>query len=162
MSKWCTGKLNLKCSIDVLRRALIGIHPEWESHLEVDPNGTLPLYRYQTTGKSDDILQKGFHIVIPGGRHGIGAGNGIPTRSSNNDWGFKRIGTDQWEVVYGDFGKVAASVLQESVKAKVFTMKGEALAKIRGWKVLQHEDDGEEEILDLEIPKNSAKELHKA
>ena len=33
MSHYLEGKLQLKCSIDLLRRALINIMPEWEKYL---------------------------------------------------------------------------------------------------------------------------------
>jgi len=61
MSHWRSGKLKLKCSIGLLKRALIGIVEEWESHLLESEEGKLDLYDYQGNKKTGE-----YFLVIPG------------------------------------------------------------------------------------------------
>lgn len=61
MSHWRSGKLQLKCSLGLLKRALINIVPEWERHIYEDENGQLGLYDYHGAKRGDD-----YYIVIPG------------------------------------------------------------------------------------------------
>jgi len=61
MSQWRSGKLQLKCSLGILKRALISIVPEWEKYIIEDELGLLDLYGYQGNKKGDK-----YYIVIPG------------------------------------------------------------------------------------------------
>ena len=44
MSHYLEGKLQLKCSIDLLKKALINIMPDWDKHIIVDPEGKIPIF----------------------------------------------------------------------------------------------------------------------
>ena len=157
MSKWCSGKLELRCSIDVLRRALIGVRPQWESSIAIDENGRIPMYRYRGQRAYEGTTPQNVHVLIPGGGNPNYAGP--PDRQSNNDWGFRKIGSDQWEVTYGDFGSQNAIALQNEIKGKVLMMKAQAMAKIRGTQIANHTEDEDEEVMDLVIDKETAKQF---
>ena len=58
MSHWQTGKLQLKCSMAVLKRALLNIMPDWESHLQEDASGKLSADNQWQGAK------KGFNLVV--------------------------------------------------------------------------------------------------
>ena len=47
MSYWREGKLELKCGLNILKKALINVHAEWEQKIKTDENDD-----------SDSLLQK--------------------------------------------------------------------------------------------------------
>ena len=165
MSKWCKGVVQIKCSLDVLRKALIGIHPTWEKFLEVDASGNLPMYRYRPTGKGDDVIGNGYHLVVPGGRQGNIAPNGkpgIPSRSLNNDWGFKKV-NDGWEITYGDYGSGGAGELtgnlQQSIEGRLAYMKSKITAQQMGVDNISETNNGGKTVVDFKISKANAKKF---
>lgn len=150
MSAWVEGKLDLRCSIDVLRKAIINIHPEWEEHLIVDPEGQIPMYRFNGErsyhGKGGD---KTVHILIPGSGHpGV---NTPPDRGAHNDWGFKRSEDGKWEVTFADFGLRQAKKLESTIMGEIAIMKVKAVAKMKGYEILAQEENGEEKYVDIRI-----------
>ena len=62
MSHWQTGKLELKCSLNILRKALINLMPEWEAQMQVDENGGL-----SASYHNGPVKQK-YQIVIRQGK----------------------------------------------------------------------------------------------
>jgi hypothetical protein len=150
MSAWVEGKLDLKCSIDVLRKAIINIHPEWENHLVTDNNGEIPMYRYnqqrEYNGSGGD---KTVHLLIPGSGHpGIET---PPGRTAHNDWGFKRSEDGKWEVTFADFGLSEARELEGNIKSEIALMKAKAVAKMRGFEILAQEEDEDEKYIDIRV-----------
>jgi hypothetical protein len=79
MSHWRSGKLQLKCSLSILKRALLSIVPEWESHVIEDSEGALDLYDYTGKKKGDD-----YYLVIPG--------KGYPDRVSAPGFSYSGLG----------------------------------------------------------------------
>lgn len=158
MSAWVEGKLNLKCSLDVLRKAIINIHPEWENHLIVDPDGQIPMYRYngqrEYNGKGGD---KVVHLLIPGSGHPNVTVP--PGRCSHNDWGFQRAEDGKWEVTFADFGIQQARTLENTIKSEVAFMKAKAVAKIRGYEVLAQDENDEEKYIDLRVDTSVYEEM---
>ena len=57
MSGWRTGRIQIACSIDILRQILINVTPEWEKHIEVDPEGGLEIKTYQTVKKCQVVVR---------------------------------------------------------------------------------------------------------
>jgi hypothetical protein len=150
MSAWIEGKLDLKCSIDVLRKAIVNIHPEWEEHLMVDKEGHIPMYRYngqrEYNGKGGD---KEVHILIPGSGH-----PGVtmpPNRGAHNDWGFRRCENGQWECTFADFGLRQAQHLENQIKSEIALMKAKAIAKMRGFEVLAQDETDQEKFIDIRV-----------
>ena len=87
MSSWRTGKISIECSIDIMQKILLGIAPEWESRIQVDPEGNL------------QANNKKCHILIPAAAYDMGSN----ARTNNySDIGFVQKG-DKWEVVIKDF-----------------------------------------------------------
>lgn len=120
MSHWRSGKLQLKCSLSILRRALIDIVPEWESHMVEDEEGLLELYNYQGHKKGND-----YHLVIPG--------KGDPNREAAPGFSYSGLGIRKqkdgsWMIdvdpaglsrnAYNVVGKVNAFVAAEKIKKK--------------------------------------------
>ena len=60
MSHWQTGKLDLKCSLNILKKALINMMPDWEKHLLVDEKGNL-----EASFHGGAVSQK-YQMVVPG------------------------------------------------------------------------------------------------
>ena len=61
MSSWRSGKLQLKCSLGLLRKALTSIVKEWDQYIVEDEQGLLELYGYQGSKKGDN-----YYLVVPG------------------------------------------------------------------------------------------------
>lgn len=150
MSAWVEGKLNLKCSLDVLKKAIINIAPEWEQHLIIDPSGNVPMYRYN--GERDHNGQGGnktVHLLIPGSGHPNA--QTPPNRGSHNDWGFKREEDGTWSVTFADYGLKQAQDLENKIKSEVALMKAKAIAKLRGYEIISQEENEEEKYVDIRI-----------
>ena len=150
MSAWVEGKLELKCSLDILRKAIINIRPEWEGHLLVDPDGNIPMYRFNHEraykGKGGD---KTVHLCIPGSGHpDIKT---PPGRGAHNDWGFKRTPDEKWEVTFADFGLEKAKKLEAQIKGEIAIMKAKAIAIMRGFEIITQEDNNEEKSIDIRV-----------
>lgn len=155
MSKIIESKLQLKCSLEVLRRALIRVMPQWEAHILVDPEGRIPVYGYE--GKN-----RGYtcNLVIPGGRH---PGYSVPPgRDLDNDWGFKLDEDGKWTIIKADYGNSSATILEKNITAEVGNMKAKAVAKIRGYNILQDTFDDGVSILRLSADKDQIKSLLQA
>ena len=158
MSAWVEGKLDLKCSLDVLRKAIIGIMPEWEEHLIVDPEGNIPMYRYngerEYNGKGGD---KTVQLCIPGsGRPNTAT---PPKRGSHNDWGFSRTKDGKWESTFADFGLNQARTLENQIKSEIALMKAKAIAKLRNFEIIAQEENNEEKYIDIRVDSSAYEEL---
>lgn len=161
MSAWVNGVLDLKCSLDVLKRAIANLMPQWADHIRVDPSGKLDMYRYhgakgESTWKRKDVT---VHLLLPG------SGNpNFPTppgRSADNDWGFA-IGPDgKWQVYFADYNKGQAQGLANAAKAEVIRMRNIAIAKMKGYKVLNNTYDKDKGLatIELEVDADQAKSL---
>ncbi len=158
MSAWVEGKLELKCSLDILRKAIINIVPEWENHLIVDPEGNIPMYRYnQERAYNGEGGNHKVHILIPGSGH-----PNVPTpplRQSHNDWGFKRTEDGKWEVIFADFGLKEAKKLETQIKTEVALMKAKAIAKLRGFEIISQEENSEEKYIDIRVDTSNYQSL---
>jgi len=137
MSYWVKAKLGLKCSINILMKALIKVMPEWEGYIQSDKDGKLSIYTYR------GVARKGkFHIVIPGSnnRHFKQAPNVV-----FNDIGFRQEKDGSWTVEVDRDGLVK-DVEGEVIK-EVAAMKMIAIARQRGDQVLTDKKDGEERVI---------------
>jgi len=152
MSHFIAGKLNLKCSVEVLRRALSHIMPEWAEHIKVDPDGRIPIYTYTGQKKTDET----FHIVVPG----IGNPNysGAPGMKYS-DLGLKRTEDGSWEVQVDRSGMPKFSNIEDHLSGEVARMKAKAVAKARGYQVVKDESNEEETTTWIKVPSRKAKEL---
>ena len=81
MSHWKSGKLGLKCSLSVLKRALIQIMPQWAEYMKLSTEGDLTI-RNNYTGES----KRGYHLSIALEAPGV----------SFADVGFKRESDGSW------------------------------------------------------------------
>ena len=137
MSHWQTGKLDLKCSLNILKKALVNVMPEWEKYIAVDENQTLSAKFH---GKAVD--QK-YQIVVAGAP-GLYGELGI-TKTKDGTW---EIG--------GDY---AISTLKNKLTGEVMRMRAIAIAQMRGYEVLRNEDNGTELITEIRVDSEQAKEL---
>lgn len=152
MSHWKAGKLQLKCSIDVLRRALIRIMPEWEQHLVIDKEGRIPIYTY--TGNK--LEGQGFHIMIPGVKNPQYAG---APGLKYNDVGLRLEADGTWTAQIDNTGFTKIKNLEPQLQGEVMRMKAIAIAKIRGHRIIKDENNEDESITDMEIDKNTARQF---
>ena len=152
MSHWQAGKLELKCSIDVLRRALIRIMPEWEDHIKIDESGRIPIYTYRGV----KLEGEGMHIMIPGIKNPTYAG---APGLKYNDLGLRREGDGTWTVQVDDSGLTKVNHLREQIQGEVMRMKAIALSKIRGYQILQDESNEDETITDIAMDREMVKQF---
>jgi hypothetical protein len=137
MSHWQTGKLQLKCSMAVLKRALLNIMPEWEAHIREDASGKLEADNRFGHGK-----KSGFNLVVqllPG-----------------SDLGFKQEADGSWTAMYDAYdlprkvrgeGGIEGEVLQE-----VSAMRARAIAQINGLQIVKDSSVGNERIIEMLAP----------
>lgn len=118
MSSWRTGKLDLKCSISILQKALQKILPEWKDKIKVDPSGNLKM----KVGSRD--AKEGYHVIIQGGYDNqndkIVFRNDVGLRKVGDVWQFKFLG---WGISRIE-GKLKQEVANLKVKQKVMDIGG--------------------------------------
>lgn len=132
MSHWRSGKLQLKCSLGLLKRALVSVIPEWKDHIYDSESGNLDLYDYRGGKKGDD-----YYLVVPG--------KGDPNRSpapgfSYSGLGIKKQSDGTWAIDVDPaglsrensniIGKVNAFVAVEKIK-KIASQNGNKLVSSR-------------------------------
>lgn len=159
MSKWVDGVLDLNCSIDVLKRALASLMPQWKDHIHVDPKGNLSMYRYSGAGSDPEQRRRKditVHVLIPG------SGNpNFPTppgRGSDNDWGF-RLENGKWQLKFADFNKQSAFELANKVKGEVLRLRSLAIAQLKSYQVTSDTMKGNKRVIELAISEEKAKQI---
>jgi len=137
MSYWVKAKLGLKCSINVLMKALIKVMPEWEGYIQTDKDGKLAIYTYNGVKRLGQ-----FHIVVPGSenRH-FKQAPGI----LYNDIGFRQEEDGSWTIEIDREGLVKD--IEGEVTKEVVAMKMIAIALQRGDQVVADKDEGEERVV---------------
>ena len=155
MSHWQAGKLNLKCSIDVLRRALINIMPEWEEHIRVDESGRIPIYDY--VGRK--MEGEGFNIIIPGIRNPNYSG---APGLKYNDVGLRRKEDGSWEAQVDNSGLTKIANLEGNIAGEVARMKAKAVARLRGYAIRRDESNDEESVTEIVADADAVRQLMRA
>lgn len=134
MSHWASVKCDLKCSIDVMKRALLRINPEWERHMEVSNDGQLSIDNQYMRGigsrDRQETARTGFNIKIKSARGG-GASDLLYA-----DMGLKRTADGSWEITVDPAGSNHIRNLQGYVQAQVEQMRSIVQASMNGWQVL--------------------------
>ena len=135
MSHLITGKIECKCSLDILRRALLKRFPEWADAIITSAEGNLSITNYSgsTQGKNNySLIVPGSYRAINGVKRGEGTGN--------SDIGFKLGINGSWEIVKDDFemrgkyknitenlahdiGREKASLALQKLKAEGITIR---------------------------------------
>ena len=141
MSHWQTGKLELKCSLNILKKALINVMPEWEEHIQVDEQGGLQAKFHGSPVKDT------FQVVV------AGSGRKVPNLYS--DIGLNRNENGTWEIG-GDY---SIGALKQKLTGEVMRMKALALAQMRGYEVLRNSNGDEEIVTDIRVDAEKAREL---
>lgn len=135
MSHWQAAKLGLDCSVEVLRRALIRIMPEWEQHLQIDEEGKLSAENHYGHGS-----KHGYKIVV---------------KLNQGDIGFKQDANGSWAADYE--GMVLPTIMrrygvESPLQAEVAAMKTRAIASIRGYDIVADDVVGDVRVIDTLIP----------
>lgn len=152
MSHWKTGKLELKCSLSVLKRALINVMPRWEEYIQADEGSQLSIHNSYT-----NQTQKGFALVVPGGDNPMGGTvPGIKPaqpRISYADMGFKKNPDGTWAVEVDTMGLPREiRDIEASLQDEVARMKVRALAASRGYQIVNEERAGDQTYIDMIVP----------
>ena len=140
MSHWMSVKCEIKCSVDVMRRALIRLFPNWNEFMTVDPSGTLKIVNSYDKG---DRAGGTFHISVKGGGS-RGAGHAAPELPWA-DCGLKREADGTWTVVCDPHsGSSWVRNLSGVVGAQVEQLRAIAQAQMHGNQVVHQEtlEDG--------------------
>lgn len=147
MSEVVEGVIDLKCSLAILRKALINVMPEWEEYIVTDPNGKIPMYGYEGKPRNREC-----HLLIPGGKNP--SHKMPPGRRSDNDWGFHKSEDGSWVAIKAGFNLEKALALENTLKAEVARMKAVATAVMMGGRVLSERKEDGKIITTIEIEKN--------
>ena len=139
MSVWQTGKLDLKCSIGVIQKALISIMPEWKSHIVTDENGELNAKLH------GNIKKQKCHVLVK-------ADSKLKLYS---DIGLYRNSIGTWELG-GDY---SIELLNNQLTSEVMRMKALAIAKLRGHEILRNESNEHESVTDIRVDEDKMMEL---
>lgn len=120
MSFWKSGKLNIKCSVNVLRKALENVMPEWKDLISVSEGES----RNSNMFDSELVVRKV-----------------LSDRPEDNDVNcfFKKDG-DTWIIHYDGDTKKDLGFLEGNLKAEIARMKVKALAKLKGHEILEDHD----------------------
>lgn len=174
MSHYVKGKLKIKCSIDIMRRAIIAVMPEWAKHIRTDPQGRIPIYGYSSSfsGNKREIgpirkilndkgeeVPEGFHVMIPGPTNG--AGYDAAPGNTWADLGLKQNPDRSWEVV-GDWGGMekmsSPEALEKKISSEIAKMKALAWAKHYGAQA--RVSDSEQSVrVEISVDSNTAKKI---
>ena len=137
MSHWKAGQLNLKCSLDILRRALLSIMPQWEGYIEVDEGGGLEVK------DMGGVRQSGYSLKVPNDAPGC----------RWCDLGFKKEKGGEWTILYDPARlpepmKDAPNVM--SLKAAEINIKLDAVK--RGHTLIKDTTEGDEVVIHIVVP----------
>jgi len=141
MSHWQTGKLDLICSLNILRKALINLMPEWEEHIQIDENGGL------SASFHEKPVKEKYQIVVPGSNREI--------PKLYNDIAMTRTKDGSW-TLGGDY---SINTLKKKLTGEVMRMRAIAIAQIRGYDVVRNENNETENITEIRVDVEQAKEL---
>ena len=123
MSHWQSGETELKCSLNLLRRALIEVVGEWEGSIVISEEGSLPLYNYQ--GKKDS---KTYNLVVPG------CANPNHKKAIGmiySDMGISKTADGTWNITFDESGMPKkAKNIGGKLKGAVAVLKVRHIAKM--------------------------------
>ncbi len=136
MSHWQKGKISLKCSLGILQRALIGIMPRWEKHLEVSKDGVL------TLNSGSQGPKNGYNIAIRMNDH-------LNIRGA--DVGFKKEKDGTWSVSY-DMLPLDMQDINGALILEVSKMRARALANYQNLEIVRDEEEGDEHVIEYLVP----------
>ena len=145
MSHWQKSKLNLKCSLDVLKKALSNIMPQWAEHIQVDPSGNLTIHNSHT-----DKTMSGYAIKIPHSDEyrGIRGAPGIRYA----DIGIKKNDDGTWGVE-ADVGYLKGiENLDGEIRMEVAMMKEKAKARLKGLRIVNEDREGDVKSITVDVP----------
>ena len=170
------GKLKVKCSIDIMRRAIIAVMPQWAKHIKADPEGRIPIYGYSSSfsdGKrgigpirtirndKGKEVPEGFHLMVPGPTNGAGY-----EAAPGNTWadlGLKQNPDRSWEVV-GDWGGMrtvgmtSPEALEKIIGSEIAKMKALAWAKHVGAQA-KVSDSADSVRVEISVDASTAKKI---
>jgi hypothetical protein len=138
MSHWQKSKLNLTCSEQMLRRALINIVPAWEKYIQTDPNGGL------TIVDMGGVVRTGINLKVPKNAPG----------SSYCDFGAERKGDGTWELTLDPIGmpKAFGKSPEGAIKAEVSAAKSRAANARAGNRMVSERREGNKIIQRYLVP----------
>ncbi len=139
MSHWQKSKLNLVCSEQILRRALINIVPEWENYIRVDPNAGLTIINM------NNEVQGGMSVKVPKNAPG----------SSYCDFGAQKKADGTWELIIDPAGtprSLGGHNAENVIKAEVSAIRSRFNNERAGNTVISEKREGNKIIQRVLIP----------
>ena len=140
MSHWKSAKLDLKCSLAVLKRALINIMPEWEQYMKTSENSDITIHNSYT--KED---RGGYSLSVAEAAPGV----------NYADIGFKRDKDGSWAT---DIDEAylrlpsGTNTLAGALKRELGIMKAKAQAAKMRAKMVSEQQVGNTKRLIIDIP----------
>ncbi len=139
MSHLVTGKIECKCSLDLLRRALLKRFPEWADAIITSAEGNLSITNYSGTTQG----QNNYSLIVPGSQRTRSSGAKQGAGTGNSDIGFKLASNGSWEIEKDDYemrgkykditgnlahdiGREKASIALQRLKAEGITVRSAA------------------------------------
>lgn len=153
MSHYLEGKISLKCSIDLLRRALVGVMPEWDKHIIVDKDGKLDAYNY--SGKRVD--NKTFHMIVPSNKNPNYKKEAVNIYA---DLALKHEDDGTWSVMADSMGLGKIKNLEEQLKGEIMRMKVKAWAAMNpGVEITNDVSNENETYTDVTVDSDQARQM---
>jgi len=137
MSHWQKGKISLKCSLNILQRALLNIMPQWKEHLEVSKDGNLVLNSSYESPKS------GYSLAVR-----IGDETGV----RGADIGFKKEKDGSWSFSYDYLPDGLPTDVDGAVILEMSKMRARMLAKYQNLEIVKDEAEGDEHVIQYLVP----------
>ena len=151
MSHWISGKLDLVCSLAILRRALLNIMPEWEQFMETAEGGSLSINNYHT-----NKTMGGYDLKVnlkQGGQRAPGF--------QYADIGFKKNADGTWSTDIDEtYIRInGVQTLQGAIQREVGAMKAQAIARQVGGRTVGVRTSGGRTKVKMHVPQKEAYRL---
>jgi len=160
MSAWVTGKQKCRCSLARLEQIVKNLMPDWASTIVVDPNGKLRMHKYSGAGGVAKEGPEGLvHLLIPGS--GNPDHKHAPSRAADNDWGFRKIGEDEWQPEFCQHNSQQAEKLSKMVDAEATKVRLEEFCMTHAMSVKKSMSGKNVIEMEVEMTEEQAQQLGK-
>jgi hypothetical protein len=145
MSHWQAGKIELKCSMELLVKALEEIKPEWKKHIHSSEQAKFKLHGWDGT-----VDPEKYNIFVAGAKN-----PNYQSAPSNiyGDLGLLRKSDDTWGIK-GDFSGIrGVTNFEGALKASVAALKVKKIAQAtQGMQITSDTKKGKKRVIRMTVP----------
>lgn len=137
MSGWRSGKINIKCSIEILQDVLQKVMPKWKDRISIDKYGQLEL---------KDVNSTKCHVLVDRCKRG----SNFDKSDNYHPIGFVKNDDDTWTIHSMDFYN--SSQLENQIKTELAIRKIKLEAKNRNAKIITSQDSNGQKRIKMHVP----------